>query len=760
MELLAIPEVVEKLGLSYSTSKELNTIIDSVLPSPPPFQCMNLSVGGEELEFHYHEIIPNPEFAWNLIYAPEWHYTNAEQTCCVYNEMHTSDWWWFIQMSLEACNPGATVTPIIISTDKTQLTLFQNKSAYPVYLGIGNILKDIRRKPSRAAQMLVGYIPTTKLGTMTNKAAHCRALANLCHSCMGKLLDPIQYCGETGLPMLSGDGTWHRCHPIFATFVGDYLEQTLVTCTLNGHCPKCVVSEGQLGDHKCFPAWNYADTLNTYDLANEDTHQFHSACRTKGLKPIFRPFWYSLPLVDMFLSITPDVLHQILQGVVKHITAWISDPALFGNDQINIRCHAIPPNHHTTLFPKGITMLSCVSGKEHKAMCQFLLGLIVDLPLPGGQAASRVLRAVHALLDFVHLAQYPSHTTRTLDHLEECLRCFHKNKAVFVDLSVCTHLNIPKFHSLLHYHQSITLFSSTDNYNTEQSEHLHIDLTKNAFCATNKKDEYPQMTVWVEQREKIHRHSAFIKWRQQDHPTDPSTSIPIEPLQIHPRYLKMAKNPTMKATFGELATKYSVIDFQDALADFIASMNYPGASGAALRNRTANTLIPFQLVPIFHRFKYTSSSNLEDLDIIDWMHVPSQFDTMLVHGKDQDTRHGTNGNQIAQIRAVFQIPSQVVHNVFLNNTTLSYLTYAEWFSPLPQTPDVNHLMMYKVSRSTHDGRQRASIIPVNSIIGSVHLIPRFGPVVPKEWRSFSVLELCNTFYVNPFSYSKILVLSQ
>ena len=55
------------------------------------------------------------------------------------------------------------------------------------------------------------------------------------------------------------------------------------------------------------------------------------------------------------------------------------------------------------------------------------------------------------------------------------------------------------------------------------------------------------------------------------------------------------------------------------------------------------------------------------------------------------------------------------------------------------------------SRAMPGGRRCASVIPVDSIIGSVHLIPRFGPVTPREWNSFSVLELCNTFYVNPFS---------
>src|ERR1700727_1184505 len=115
--------------------------------------------------------------------------------------------------------PGATIIPIILSSDKTQLTLFRGKSAYPVYLGIGNIPKDIRRKPSCSAQMVVGYIPTTKLEGIANKAARRRSLANLFHSCMEHLLGPIHGYGERGLVMMSGDGTWRRCHPILASFI-------------------------------------------------------------------------------------------------------------------------------------------------------------------------------------------------------------------------------------------------------------------------------------------------------------------------------------------------------------------------------------------------------------------------------------------------------------------------------------------------------------------------------------------------------------
>ncbi|KAH9164605.1 hypothetical protein EDB89DRAFT_2116238 [Lactarius sanguifluus] len=751
--LLAIPELVDKLGLSYKTSAELNNLIDKALPGRPSFQCEDLVIGGETLQFHYRDIVPcirslfgNPEFAHELVFAPERHYTDAERTCRVYSEMHMGDWWWSVQMSLEARNAGATVIPLIISSDKTLLTHFRDKEAYPIYLGIGNIPKSTRRKPSRSAQMLIGYVPITKLVGITNKAARRRALASLFHSCMAKVLDPIRAYGETGLAMQSGDGTWRRCHPVFATFVGDYPEQVLVTCIYNGRCPKCLVPVKQLGNYDIFPTWNHVDAIDTYLLASEDIRRFRAACREAGLKSIFRPFWSVLPLVDIFVSITPDVLHQLLQGVVKYLTAWLT--TIFGAAEVDARCRSLPPNHHISLFTSGISTLSQLSGKQHKDICRFLLGLIIDLALPGRQLPSRLIRAARALLDFVYLAQYSSHTSKTLQRLEDSLARFHENKDVFIDLGVREHLDIPKFHSMLHYRSSITLFGTTDNYNTEQSERLHIDFTKDAYRATNCKNEYPQMTAWLECREKIQIRTASVEWQPQRDPTNTQTfTTSTGPLQVGTRYLKMTLHPTVKAvTFDELAAGYGAVDFQDALADFIALINYPGASAAMLRTRAADTLLPFRSVPVFHRIKY-AIIRPEQKDGRGRT-VPQRFDTVLVRGKRHDVMHGSNGNRIAQVRVVFQIPSKVVHNVFFNDAP-THLAYIEWFSPLSPTPDINHLM-YKVSRLTHRGRRRAAVIPVGSIIGSVHLIPRFGEATP-DWNSFSVLKQCSTFYVNSFS---------
>ena len=532
------------------------------------------------------------------------------------------------------------MVPVIVSSDKTQLTLFRGKSAYPVYLTIGNIPKDIRRKPSRRAQMLLAYIPTTKLGGIANQTGRRRAIANLYHSCMQVILGPITTVGEIGIAMMSGDGVWRRCHPIFASFVGDYPEQVLVTCTYNGRCPKCLVPPDDLGSFSRFPLRDYDKARDAYLLADGDAHAFHLACREAGQKPVFHPFWEFLPLTNVFLSITPDILHQLLQGIFKHLVAWLLNT--FGPIEIDARCRSLPPNHHVTAFAKGISRLSRVSGKEHKNMSRILVGLIMDLPVPDGQVSPRIIAAVRALLDFLYLAQFPSHTTTTMARLEDALTRFHTNKDVFVDLGVRKHFNLPKIHSLIHYSASIRLFGTTDNYNTEQTERLHIDLTKDAYRATNHKDEYSQMTTWLERREKVQVHYSFIKWRLRCNQALASvpTAKPIGPPRPATRSLKMARNPTRKAvSFDDLAHKYGAVDFQDALADYIARFNHPTASGASLSTLASDTLIPFRAVPVHHRVKW---SNLDQSEILDSVQVrpeqtdargrtiPSRFDTVLI----------------------------------------------------------------------------------------------------------------------------------
>src|SRR5260370_35698953 len=137
-------------------------------------------------------------------------------------------------------------------------------------------------------------------------------------------------------------------------------------------------------------------------------------------------------------------------------------------------------------------------------MCWILIGLISNLPLPGGQIPLCVIRLAHTLLNFLYIAQFPSQTMDTLHHLDESLMLFHQNKSIFANLGVRAHFNVLKLHSLFHYQSSITLFGTTDNYNTKQLEHLQINFAQAPYHATNHKIEYLQMTQWLKSRENLH----------------------------------------------------------------------------------------------------------------------------------------------------------------------------------------------------------------------------------------------------------------
>jgi hypothetical protein len=157
-------------------------------------------------------------------------------------------------------------------------------------------------------------------------------------------------------------------------------------------------------------------------------------------------------------------------------------------------------------FKKGISSVSQWTGKEYKEMQKVYLGVLA------GAVHTEVLAAARGLLDFIYYAQYKSHTTETLNHMQEALDLFHANKDAFIDLNIHEHFNIPKLHSMLHYILSIQKLSSIDGLNSEGPERLHIDYAKKGYQASNKNDYMIQMAKWLQCQESIDLPTAYLQW--------------------------------------------------------------------------------------------------------------------------------------------------------------------------------------------------------------------------------------------------------
>ncbi|KAF8244159.1 hypothetical protein K440DRAFT_559696 [Wilcoxina mikolae CBS 423.85] len=143
--------------------------------------------------------------------------------------MWTADWWWKTQASFSLLENGSTVIPVILGSDKTILsTLSGDKSAWPVYLSIGNLSK-------LNGLILIGFLPRFPNGlkTHTIKIAYQESMATM--------LRPLEEPAKSGIKVLCADGRTSHAYPRIASFLADYPEQCNITGVKYGWCPRCEI---------------------------------------------------------------------------------------------------------------------------------------------------------------------------------------------------------------------------------------------------------------------------------------------------------------------------------------------------------------------------------------------------------------------------------------------------------------------------------------------------------------------------------------
>ncbi|KAF8871060.1 hypothetical protein CPB84DRAFT_1818259 [Gymnopilus junonius] len=588
--LLAIPGVrfrgAGEIRLSYNNIRSLLKKVDSIPDRTGEWQTKELFFHGEPdekftIRFRspleaIKSLFADPALEKHRVYTPKKVFTDEMKKSRIFSEMHTAKWWHALQALLPA---GATVAPVIVATDKTQLTQFSGgKSAYPVYLTIGNLSKAVRRKPSQNACILIAYLSVDKLNrAKMTELEHRSRVQHIFHEAMRIVLEPLKKAGKDGVEMTCSNGDIRCVFPILTCYVADYPEQCLVTCTKYGTCPKCQCPADSLGDPKAAPerTRQWTEKIINDAKVSDSPREFHKECMSHDVAGgVYTPFWQDFPYTDIHKCITPDALP-------------------FG---VGLR-----------QFKHGISKLSQISGSEQKNMAKILLGCLSGLMAPTG------IKAVRALLDFIYLSQYSSHNQETLAYMRDALKDFHKYKHYFVNIKCREHLNLPKLHSLNHYIDSIELFGTTDNYNTEMFERLHIDFAKHGWRATNQRDEFPQMIRWLSRQEKLSYFNALTK--QPSNFTHPTTS--------------------------------QCTRFRFYLRKYLNSIREPRLPNQTLQSAT----LPFSQLDVYNMFRFRPvplNDDEEEYDIVKAIprskSIPDGcFDTAVVMTSKEAESHGLKG---------------------------------------------------------------------------------------------------------------------
>ncbi|TBU36435.1 hypothetical protein BD309DRAFT_878371, partial [Dichomitus squalens] len=346
------------------------------------------------------ELIGNPLFQESMRYAPEREYVDEEGNTRIYSNMWGANWWWDTQTQLPL---DATIAPLILASDKTTLSRMSgDKTAWPVYLTLGNIDKNIRRRPSSHATVLLGYLPANKLECFSEKRRSVEGY-RLFHKCMRSLLEPLIVAGREGVLMTCADGHQRRVYPILAAYIADHPEQCLISGCSESSCPKCTVEPKNRGEPSYRTHKDPDDVLAILKQAASGQVK-HSELESKGLRAI-EPFWDGLPHCNIFAALTPDIFHQLHKGLFKdHLVSWVTKSIEDGADEIDHRYMAVARHPELRHFKKGISLVCQWTGTEYKNMEKVFLGVIA------GSADERVTRTVRAVLDFIYYAHFETHT--------------------------------------------------------------------------------------------------------------------------------------------------------------------------------------------------------------------------------------------------------------------------------------------------------------------------------------------------------------
>ena len=388
-----------------------------------------------------------------------------------------------------------------------------NHVSHPLVITLANLDVDVRMKSSFNSLTLLVLLPVPKF-TGVKKALH-RVLENrVTHACLDLICGPLKQVSHSGTWMSDFIGDLRWCYTPLVGYIADTPEAGALTGVAGKTSHITTATGSQFGDDHRHPPRTSSSILASLATLSSSIDPWNVAAYTQEAKTVHRlngvhrPFWrdWVLPtgaLLDPQHIFPIEILHHFHKRFWDHDMKWCIRAV--GEDEIDLRFSVIQPRCGTRHFSLGVSSLKQVTGREHRDLQRYILGIIA------GAVPDEFTICMRALLDLHYLAQMPHVPIDALEEIEAALKIFHDYKKIILDSgyrvgkknSPINHFEIPKLELLHSVVAAIKWSGSLPQWSADRTERSHIDMIKKPKSRTNGIEYNSQICRSLDRSEKL-----------------------------------------------------------------------------------------------------------------------------------------------------------------------------------------------------------------------------------------------------------------
>ena len=384
------------------------------------------------------------------------------------------------------------------------------RAAHPLLISLANIDSDLRSKASNHLFFLLSLLPIPKFIEADAKVKGVLE-ARLMHQCLDYVTQPLKKAAEIGIMMSDPAGSLRYCYTPLAAYIADTPEAATIACVAGKTSHLTTASYVNFGDPQRHPPRTAFSTLSqvasilSQAISPNDIKTYAQAAMEFRLNGVHEPFWRDWPLSQPDVFLTPEPLHHWHKQFWDHDVKWCI--RVLGGAEIDFRFSILHPSTGYRHFTEGIAKLKQVTGREHRDIQRYLVGVIA------GAVPRSFLIAIRALMDFRYLAQAPQISDAGCSEIQECLALFHAHKQSILDAGArrgkknrpINNWHIPKLEILQSVSTSIRNCGAPMQWSADVTERAHISEIKVPSRATNNQNYESQIVRHLDRAEKCRR---------------------------------------------------------------------------------------------------------------------------------------------------------------------------------------------------------------------------------------------------------------